>query len=183
MRKFPYACMFAAFVVMLSAALTSSRAYADFTPKTVSKLVAHVDDRNPIFVGRIPLILIHGIHGTASDWFGSINGNTDDEKEYFLNFMDYFYSSTLKDKYQLYRFHYLSDELPVKDIGQGLQEWLDDFIQKGMLNDVPLVIVAHSMGGLVARSYMQEHKHDVGSYSDEFGGERVLKLLTKGLSH
>ncbi len=164
-------------------ALFSPILLAAYTPKTVSKLVADIDPSNPYSTGRIPLILIHGVHGTDLATFNSIDGSSASEKAYFANLLAYFYSSNLKDKYQIYRFHYLSDELSVQDIGKGLQEWLDDFIQKGKIKDVPFVILAHSMGGLVARSYMQEHQHAVGVYAGQFGGQRVLKLITIATPH
>jgi len=165
-------------MIMAIVVLMVSTVFAEYTPKTVSKLVADVDDSNPTSTGRIPLILIHGIHGTDDSFFESIDGSTANEKEYFKNFINYFYSSDLKDRYKLYRFHYLSDEISVKDIGQDLQEWLDDFIQEGKINDVPFVILAHSMGGLVARSYMQERKHAIGVYANQLSGERILNLIT-----
>ncbi len=146
---------------------------ADPAPESVTKLVADVDPngRNPSAIGRIPLILIHGIKGTDSATLNGINGSSPAEKEYFQNFINYFYSSNLKDRYQLYRFHYLSNQLPIKDIGQGLKTWLDDFITKQKISDSKFTIVAHSMGGLVARSYMQEQQHVVGNYKYQSGGE------------
>src|SRR5262249_19322730 len=44
-------------------------------------------------------------------------------------------------------------------------------------------IVAHSMGGLVARAYMQQHKHNTGVFLGKDGGERVLKLITLATPH
>jgi len=169
--------------VMMVMAIIPTFANADYTPKTVSKLVADVDGRNPSTTGRIPLILIHGVHGTDTTTFTAIDGTTANEKTYFNNFINYFYSSGLKDRYQLYRFHYLSDQLSIKDMGQGLREWIDDFIQNKKIKDGKIVIVAHSMGGLVARSYMQEQQHTNGFYATQFGGERVEKLITLATPH
>jgi pimeloyl-ACP methyl ester carboxylesterase len=160
-------------------------ALAAYTPKTVSKLVADVDldGQNPSVIGRIPLILIHGVHGTDSSAFSAIDGSTAGERAYFQNFINYFYNSDLKNKYKLYRFHYLSDQLSVKDIGQGLKEWLDEFIRTGGISDGKYVIIAHSMGGLVARSYMQEQQHTYGKYNGQNGGERIEKLITLATPH
>ncbi len=169
--------------VIIVMAMPPTFADAAYTPKSVSKLVADVDGINPSSTGRIPLILIHGVHGTDSATFAAIDGMTTNEKAYFLNFINYFYSSDLKEKYQLYRFHYLSDQLTVKDIGQGLREWLDDFIQNKKIKDGKIVILAHSMGGLVARSYMEEQQHLQGTYASQFGGARVEKLITLATPH
>jgi len=49
--------------------------------------------------------------------------------------------------------------------------------------DKPFVIVAHSMGGLVARSYMEEHWHVNGQFALLPAGERVSRLITLATPH
>ncbi|OPX38042.1 MAG: hypothetical protein B1H11_05090 [Desulfobacteraceae bacterium 4484_190.1] len=159
--------------------------FADDTPKGITKLVADIDNRNPVPdpPGRIPLILIHGLHGTKDTNFVSNDGNTSEEKEYFKNFIEYFYNHDLQNNFKLYRLHYLSDRLSVQDIGQGLREWLDDFISQDAIQDGPFVILAHSMGGLVARSYMEEQIHQQGAYTGQLGGTRVARLISLATPH
>lgn len=169
--------------VMIVMVIPPTFANAAYTPKSVSKLVADDDADNASSTSRIPLILIHGVHSTDSATFAAIDGTTTNEKAYFQNFINYFYSSDLKDRYQLYRFHYLSDELSVQEIGQGLREWIDDYILNRKIKDGKIVILAHSMGGLVARSYMEEQQHIQGAYALQYGGARVEKLITLATPH
>ena len=44
-------------------------------------------------------------------------------------------------------------------------------------------LIAHSLGGLVARSYMNEHDHDTGFYQGRRAGERIFKLVTLATPH
>jgi hypothetical protein len=127
--------------------------------------------------------LIHGLDGTSSPVFTAIDGTTSAEKNYFANLIEYFYTSDLKDSYKLYRFHYLSNQVTVQEIAQGLREWLDDYIQQEKIDDVSLVIIAHSMGGLVSRSFLEEQTHMAGRYAGQLCGERVLLLLTLATPH
>src|SRR3990167_10535102 len=139
---------------------------ADLALLTV--LVPDEGDSNPHLSGRTPLILIHGIHGNQQE------DETDDinnpNRGYWQRFIMHFYnSSNLNKAYKLYRFHYVSDKIDVDHISQGLRYW----INLAFGTNRPIVILAHSMGGLVARSYMN-------SYG---GGERVLKLITLATPH
>jgi len=126
---------------------------------------------------RTPLILVHG-HGMTEDWnddnvlddYEAIEADKQAGWEAFLNYYD---GSPLKDNYKIYRFHYLSDIYSVSEIGKGMRKRLDEAINKGDMNDTQIVIVAHSMGGLVARSYMEESG----------GGSRVKKLITLATPH
>lgn len=103
---------------------------------------------------RIPLILIHGTHGKVEG------------PAYWQNFRNYFNSkNNLGAKYKLYEFQYDSDEVPVAMIGLYLGL---EIATKSDLTYKKVVILAHSMGGLVARSYIQECG---GLY-------KVIKLIT-----
>jgi pimeloyl-ACP methyl ester carboxylesterase len=121
-----------------------------------SSSLTAVDD-NPLGT-KIPLILIHGLHGKPITGF-------------WQNFISYFNSNTsLTSKYKLYQFKYDSDKESVNEIGQELE---DDIADLSDFTSKNFVIMAHSMGGLVARSYMQEHG----------GSDRIIKLITLATPH
>ena len=114
-------------------------------------------DENPINT-RIPLILIHGLFGKETPG-------------YWQNFIDYFNSSnSLTGKYKLYKFEYDSNEVDVYTIALALKNDIDSMEE---FTGRDFVIIAHSIGGLVARSYMQEHS----------GSKRIRKLITLASPH
>jgi len=73
--------------------------------------------------------------------------------------------SGLKEKYKIYGFFYESDKLPVSEIALGLRYWIDQRTSVGTLPDTPFVILAHSMGGLVSRAFMEQQNYGEGSGS------------------
>jgi len=169
------------FVASLAAAADPSPADSD------TALIADDLDSTPIG-SRIPLLLIHGIHGNR--WFDETDtvSNPGDEN-YWSNFRQYFYSANnvraLKDKYKLFRFRYISDKHSVQEIARSLRNLIDaDSTNTGIgaFPKRPFVIVAHSMGGLVARSYMNEI-HYAQAYQHTFGGDHVLRLITLATLH
>jgi len=144
--------------------------YLNFTKLVLDEDPRNFEDSNApgvVSTSRTPLILIHGLQGNQqadrTDSIPNLN------REYFQNVIDYFYSSQLKDKFQLYRFHYVSDQVNVDKISQGLAYWINWF----PLDQRPIVILAHSTGGLVARSYMNDYG----------GGEKVVRLITLATPH
>ena len=141
-----------------------------------------VDDFYPLasdpLGNRTPLILIHGINGNGSS----------------LDTLDWTYFDKLKtslygrgpsftSSYKIYLFHYVSNQYSVSELGQSLRNWLDFFRKIDSNFDKPVVIVAHSMGGLVARAYMNERNNDFGRYQGQRGGENVLRLITLATPH
>jgi pimeloyl-ACP methyl ester carboxylesterase len=133
-------------------------AWADFT--------CNLDQVDSSALGtKTPLILVHGIHGWNSD--------------YWQNFTNYFNSKQeLTSRYKLYRFDYDSDVVPVATIGQHFANKVNafDVFNQNSLGEPSkrsFVIVAHSMGGLVSREYMQ----NCG------GAERIIKLITLATPH
>ncbi|MGA1869572.1 MAG: NBR1-Ig-like domain-containing protein [bacterium] len=146
---------------------------------------------------QIPLILIHGIHGnrTAESGVIKIDDINNPNFLYWQNFIDFFYKNDLYKNYKLYLFFYESDRNTVWDIAKSLRNKIDDAIDcyaernsvyELKIKDVPFVIVAHSMGGLVARSYMNEHSHNTGDYKGNpypRAGDRIIKLITLATPH
>lgn len=158
----PYLCpLIVSLVLALMNPLDGEAGTPDPSPAdSITSLEA--EDSLPIG-NRVPLLLIHQIHGKKGD---------------FDNFVSFFKSSNLSQAYKIYRFSYFSDYYSVWEIARALRNKIDTQINNG-----PLVIIAHSMGGLIARSYMQEHSHNTGEYDGKRGGERVLKLITLATPH
>jgi triacylglycerol esterase/lipase EstA (alpha/beta hydrolase family) len=152
-----------------------------------TQLVADEDANNNCNGSNcIPLILIHGVHGNE---INGVDNLSNLNRDYWINLLNFLYNNGLNSKYKIYRFHYVSDMYSVWEIARSLRNKLDFAIDSKQINDVPFVIVAHSMGGLVTRSYMEEHSHRTGFYggvnhSDGMrGGERILKLITLATPH
>lgn len=133
---------------------------------------------------RTPLIFIHGIHGNRE--------NGEDEPQvrvkgtYFANLISFLkFTPGFTDRYKVYRFHYKSDFLSVWEIARSLRNRIDDLVQKNpQLENKKFVLLAHSMGGLVARSYMNEHDTDFGNtFRGRRAGERITRLITLATPH
>jgi pimeloyl-ACP methyl ester carboxylesterase len=111
---------------------------------------------------KIPLILIHGIHG--SDNLNEISYDS----PYWSNFITRFKAnSALTSAFALYAYQYYSDAESVQNIAAHLGRYID-----GKLQGRSHVLLAHSMGGLVAKSYMVEG-----------GGAKTLLLITLATPH
>jgi Mg-chelatase subunit ChlD/triacylglycerol esterase/lipase EstA (alpha/beta hydrolase family) len=129
---------------------------------------------------KIPLILIHGIHGSDSNQ--PVFHRMDDlAKEYWAEFIEKFWKQdeALRERYQLYIFNYCSDREPVfPDISSKLGDLID-----AKILDRPHVILAHSMGGLVAKAYMVYFQHKSGKWMGIKGGDTVLGAITLATPH
>src|SRR5262249_2226915 len=98
---------------------------------------------------RTPLVLIHGIHGIP-------NGKTvcDGDGNYWSTFENYFSNAGLGNSFKLYEVYYISDTYPVSFLGLQLRDVIDSAVTSGAFPNQTFVIVAHSLGGLVARAFM-----------------------------
>ena len=121
-----------------------------FTPVSV--------DQTTNLAGKTPIILIHG--------WQIYTKNTYPMQDCWDNFINYFNSdsSSLKGNYKLYSFDYPTAG-HVETNAQNLASIISSYFPSQKV-----VIIAHSMGGLVAHSYIQEYG----------GGSKVLKLITLG---
>jgi triacylglycerol esterase/lipase EstA (alpha/beta hydrolase family) len=124
--------------------------------------------------GKTPLILIHGKGGTP--------GNGDSRKDNLA--WNEFRAAFLKidpavsGRYAIYLFQYCSDRESVSSIAVKLRDLVD-----ARLSDRDHVIVAHSMGGLIAKSYMAETQHISGRWKGKMSGESVIGLVTLATPH
>jgi pimeloyl-ACP methyl ester carboxylesterase len=165
----------------LDALATASTSTPDPSPAdNDTALVADESDSLPIG-SRTPLILIHGVLGNqqpdGSDSISKLNS------AYFGALLTHWGGTDEAKQFKIYRFHYVSDKYPVSEIARAFRNKLDAQIQADGNFDKPFVIVAHSMGGLVARSYMNQQLHYVGLYAGRNGGEHVSKLITLATPH
>src|ERR1017187_7064836 len=114
---------------------------------------------------RIPLILIHGIQEPSTIWTAYLN--------YWSN------SPSLRSQFKPYEFGYYTDNpditstdpTSVYQLGQDLGGFLQNGQSYG-LNGSSVVILAHSMGGLVARSMMANY-----FFQDHTKGDSKVSLL------
>ena len=113
---------------------------------------------------RIPVLFIHGAGGTPQDW------------RYFIRRLD-------RSKYQAWVFHYPTG-LPI-DVSAA---WLNNFVTElhREYGFTQLAIAAHSMGGLVARRFIELNAGGAGrnyrtllaTFSTPFGGVPAARLAT-----
>ncbi|MBX7223363.1 MAG: choice-of-anchor D domain-containing protein [Blastocatellia bacterium] len=140
-----------------------------------------IKDVNPTIPlgNKIPLILIHGWNKDA------VPGPPLDLvwENYFLFYFNN--EPTLRDKYKAYTFSYYSNDISIFDLGGKLRDVLDIMNTNDPTNfgSKQVVIMAHSMGGLVSRSFMQQHWQLNGVFGGKKGSERVIKLITLGTPH
>ena len=123
---------------------------------------AEADPADPLGA-RSPLVVIHGVN------LSSVPGSPQSSVDLFKPFiLGYWNDAVLQARFKLYFYSYYSNEINVSDLGEGLRSdlALKDLQDRSFANR-PIVILAHSMGGLVARSYMA-------------GGHRVSLVVTLG---
>ncbi len=123
---------------------------------------------------RIPILLIHGWN---RDWSGPSS------PEVWNNFIDYAAAMPwVGEKFKLYHVTYYSNLVSISDIGRILASLIDDMDELDRdFAQQKIFLIGHSMGGLVARSFMQEWRLQAGR--GVAGGERVLRLVTLATPH
>src|SRR5262249_18791436 len=89
----------------------------------------------------------------------------------------------LAARLKIYRFHYVSNRYAASELARALRNAIDAQTTRTPAFDKQLILVAHSLGGLVARSYMNEYSHLTGQYAGRRGGERVARLITLATPH
>ena len=146
--------------------------------------------------GCVPVIFIHGIHGSTQDGKECDLDHSVESDCYWSPLLNYLLerfnppASTLIPKLQPYIFRYLSDkDDSTFEIGRKLLRLVDcegitaypSGIQSVPCKKIsgPLLMVAHSMGGIVARSFMLQHT----SVSPDPGYKRLLAAITLATPH
>lgn len=173
---FVFSCLFVFSPIVGHARSGPTEANAD----RVTRLVPYGDPSDAGPGGpRIPLILVHGIWITP-DW------NMDHHLDGFeaatmagwKAFLDSPSWRSLEGRFTPYIFYFLSNEASVSDLAGSLHRRIQAMVSAGRMPAGPQVILAHSMGGLIARSYAQEHAD-----SSAPGSVRIMGLITLATPH
>jgi triacylglycerol esterase/lipase EstA (alpha/beta hydrolase family) len=130
---------------------------------------------------RIPLVLIHGLGGDEHGWDSLMQA--------------YLHNAAWRSVFKPYSFSYSSSAADVladpagprsiSALGAALRDALQGYYDRPTgapdygFGNKHVVVLAHSMGGLVARSMMQEYVFRDG----QRGGQKVLHLITLGTAH
>ena len=130
---------------------------------------------------RIPVIFVHGLGGGSDGWNSILRA--------------YEQNPAWRGAFKPYSFNYPSTKTEVDAdptaprtltaLGAALRDAMQGYYDKPMsapdfgFGNKRVIVVAHSMGGLVARSMMQEHVFSDG----QRGGQKVLHLITLGTPH
>lgn len=135
---------------------------ASFLEYAPTMFYALEEDRNH----KIPIVFVHGIDGSARS-FGPMIKNID------------------RDRYRLWFFHYPSGG----DLDQLSSLFYDLFLSGEVvpLNDMPIIVVAHSMGGLVVRQAINKYQGNsienqlslFVSIASPFGGHPAAEMGEK----
>jgi pimeloyl-ACP methyl ester carboxylesterase len=130
---------------------------------------------------RIPVIFVHGLGGGSDGWNSILRA--------------YEQNPAWRGAFKPYSFNYPSTQTEVSAdptaprtltaLGAALRDFMQGYYDKPAaapdfgFGNKRVIVVAHSMGGLVARSMMQEHVFRDG----QRGGQKVLHLITLGTPH
>lgn len=149
--------------------------------------LSEVDSTDPL-KDKIPLLLIHGwnYEGVPAPPYGFLQGLFGDcvSSHWDSFIMSYNAATSLKSKYKLYRFDYWSNKISIFDLGGQLRDLLDiQNVNDPNFGNKEIVILSYSMGGLIARSFMEQHWQLSGRFAGRPGGDRVLSLITLGTPH
>jgi pimeloyl-ACP methyl ester carboxylesterase len=161
-----------------SPSILSATGSADTNPYIVESITDNelltIEDVSPQLSpeGRIPLLLIHGWN-----FDGKPAPPGTGYWEYFKNYL--MNDPELSGYFKPYYVKYWSNAVSVKELG-GL---LRDKIELAGLHEQPLVLIGHSMGGLVSRSFMSEYSFNTGINAGKKCGDIVKLLITLGTAH
>lgn len=168
--------------ILLSAFLLMAATLAGAAPELATSRFDDGGQADAAVLGtRIPVVLVHGLGGSAEGW------------DRFLR--AYAQNPHWRSAFKPYSFRYSSSTADVladpaaprtiSGLGAAFRDAMQDFYDKPSgaphfgFGAKRVIVLAHSMGGLVARSMMQEHAFRDG----QRGGQKVLHLITLGTPH
>jgi pimeloyl-ACP methyl ester carboxylesterase len=153
---------------------TSYPEAASFSHVKSDDELLYIQDPNPEIdpEGKTPIVMVHGwsFQGRPA---APGTGYWDFFKSYLLNDFE------LRKHFKPYYVKYWSNAVSIQELGTLLR----DKLQEEGLHQQPFVMIAHSMGGLVSRSFMIENTYTSGSYSGRQCGDNVKLLITLGSPH
>jgi len=125
---------------------------------------------------RTPLVFIHGINLAgmpAPPQYGTFDNLAAAVAS----------SQTLSPRFKPYFVSYYSNDVSVLSLASRLRDLLDAAsLSSPTLGSRPIVIVAHSMGGLISRAFMLDTQEQ-GAFATAAGGNRVIRVFTLGTPH
>ena len=126
----------------------------------------------PLTDDRIPIILVHGMSGDAKPktlnyWYGWMNADTNGT-------LGYFNQAPMSNMFRVYRYVYDSTDYISTNAAKFAKFVNDFYAAHTNFNERQVVIMAHSMGGLVSRYAM--------NINTQFAS-RVHRLVTLGSPH
>jgi triacylglycerol esterase/lipase EstA (alpha/beta hydrolase family) len=143
-----------------------------FSPMNDTLLV--IEDVNPEMPldNRKPLLLVHGwnFEGNPASPSGS----------YWNNLLNYIKNDEeLNRSYKPYLVKYWSNVVPISELAVELRKKVEAI----GLQDKKIVLIGHSMGGLVSRSYIIEQQFTTGIAAGKKCGEMVDLIITLSSPH
>jgi pimeloyl-ACP methyl ester carboxylesterase len=123
---------------------------------------------------RIPIILVHGMSGDAKPstlnyWYGWMNADTSTNTT-----LGYFNQAPMSNMFRVYRYVYDSRDF-ISTNGARFAKFVNDFYDTHpAFSNRQVVVMAHSMGGLVSRYAMN---------SNPQFAKKVHRLVTLGSPH
>lgn len=132
-----------------------------------------IEDPNPEIPleGRIPVLMVHGWNPNVDGY--PTGGMWDNLRNYMAERAD------MRDNFKPYIVKYWSNIVSVKELGSLFSREME----KKEFYDKKVIILAHSMGGLVSRSFMLENNYTQGPLAGQQCGSNVKMLLTLGTPH
>lgn len=121
----------------------------------------------------VPLVLIHGIHGYDDCRESITSGSADCNWMPLVNYLKE--TPQVWSRVQIYFYRYISDNGKTTiDIGAGLRSEIESTQFRSEFQK-SFVVVAHSMGGIVARTFL--------NHGSPRGYDRVLGVITLASPH
>jgi triacylglycerol esterase/lipase EstA (alpha/beta hydrolase family) len=126
---------------------------------------------------RTPLFLIHGWNYDGKP--------APPTPQIWNNFRAYFQATdTLRKSFKIYVVCYWANAVNDSTLSKLLRNKIDSInaYNPNFLSR-KIVLIGHSMGGLISRSFMKHTKFQAGPYAGQNCGERVSYLITLGTPH